>query len=101
MSGSIWYRGHATGFHMALDETLQRLLADVLGRRAPRLRHLAGASDPGDATDAELDEVCQALTDELVEAGFGPRGEPNDRGRSLQRLIDELNPARLRRLKGR
>jgi hypothetical protein len=86
---------------MALDETLRRALADVLGRRAPRLRRLAGGSDLGDATDAELDEVCQALTDELVETGFGPGGEPNERGRSLQRLIDEVNPARLRRLKGR
>jgi hypothetical protein len=75
---------------VALDEALRRLLEDVMSRRTPRLRHLAGSLDPSRAADAELDDVCQALTDEFVEAGFGPDGEPNDRGRLLERLIDEV-----------
>ncbi len=86
---------------MALDETLRRLLDDVMGRRVPRLRHLAGALDPNRAADAELDEVCQALTDEFVEVGFGPDGEANDRGLLLERLIDEVARPLMRRSRGR
>ncbi len=86
---------------MALDETLRRLLEDVMSRRTPRLRHLADSLDPSRAADAELDEVCQALTEEFVEAGFGSDGEPNDRGRLLERLIDEVARPLMRRSRER
>jgi hypothetical protein len=82
---------------LALDETLRRLLEDVMSRRTPRLRHAAASLDPSRAADAELDEVCQALTDEFVETGFGPDGEPNDRGLLLERLIDEVARPLMRR----
>ncbi|HET6921539.1 MAG TPA: hypothetical protein VFI16_00195 [Anaeromyxobacteraceae bacterium] len=83
---------------MALDETLRRLLEDVMSRRAPRLRHLL---DPDRATDAELDDACQVLTEEFVEAGFGSDGEPTERGRLLERLIDEVARPLMRRSRAR
>lgn len=83
---------------MALDETLHRLLDDVMRRRTPRLRRMA---DPEGAGDAELDEVCQALNDEFVEAGFGPDGLANPRGVLLEKLIEELAGTLMRRSRAR
>ena len=85
------------GARVALDETLRRLLDDVTSRRVPGLRHLAAAPDPGAAAEADLDEVCQALTDEMVETGFTLAGVLNERGLLLGQVLDELNRSRLRR----
>jgi hypothetical protein len=86
---------------VALDETLRHVLDDVMSRRAPRQRHLAGATDPDRAADAELDEACQALMDEFVEAGFGPDGRPNQHGLLLVRLIEELTRPLMQRSRAR
>ena len=81
---------------MVLDETLRRLLDEVTTRRTPGLRHVAAAADPSAAPEADLDVVCQALTDEMVETGFTSGGVLTDRGLRLGQLLDELNRARLR-----
>lgn len=86
------------GFRVALDETMRRLLDDVMGRRTPGLGRL---DDPERAEDAELDEVCQALNDEFVEAGFGPDGLANQRGALLERLIEEVAGTLMRRSRAR
>lgn len=85
---------------MPLDQTLRHLLGEVLGRRVPRLRHL-GEADPDRVADAELDEACQALMDEFVEAGFAADGQANQRGLLLQQLIEELARPLMQRSRAR
>lgn len=84
---------------VALDESLRKLLEDVMSRRTPGLRR-AGFDLEG-ASDAELDEVSQALLDEFVEAGFGPGGEPTQRGLLLERLVEEVARPLMRRSRSR
>ena len=71
----------------------------MLARRVPRLRHL-GEADPDRAPDAELDEACQALMDEFVEAGFAADGQVTQRG-VLQQLIEELARPLMQRSRAR
>lgn len=72
------------------EEALRSLVQAVLAARAPdKLAFLHGLPLTPSMTSI-TEEIRETLSDELVEVGLGPDGEPNDRGRLIEAAIDWL-----------
>lgn len=73
-----------------LDAQSRALLREVLQKRAPDL--LSIAEDPAHLiTESESDRLLLEIGQELVATGFDSNDEPNERGLSLERLLDNVN----------
>ena len=71
------------------------LLSDVVKKRCSHLP-LHDMASISRLNAAQVTELLHAIVEELTETGLMPDSEPNERGRKLDDLIDEV-----RRLSGR
>lgn len=80
---------------MRLSPPSRDLLRKVLAKREPRLGYVLD-----ETSDPSLEDLSTIIDDvvggELAETGFRDNSEPNERGRALEDLIDELNLIRWR-----
>ncbi|MCV4732524.1 hypothetical protein OFB80_32045, partial [Escherichia coli] len=74
---------------MKLNEKLRKLLAEVVEKRRPNMRHLV-TSGMIEVSDSELDELFDIVGDEFCETGLEKNDEPNKRGLLLEDLIGQL-----------
>ena len=70
----------------------RRLLTEIVEKWRPEWLDVVSASKTRTLTLAERQELCDMLANELVATGLGDDDEPNQRGRSIEGLIDRLNP---------
>lgn len=76
-----------------LTQEQERLLAEVIGKRNPRLTRLVDDVNDIELTDSQRDELREAVADEFIETGLEENDEPNKRGFLLEDLIGRLrNP---------
>lgn len=77
-----------------LTQSSVRLLREVLANRAPDL--LPCIPDHGRLRlgDEQRLRVSQSLAEELVAKGLGDNDEPNEHGRRIESLIDDVNRVR-------
>jgi hypothetical protein len=69
-------------------EEFDALLRQVVERHCPE--HLSKLAKLGELSDSERLALQQAVADELLATGLGDDDEPNERGLSLESLIDFL-----------
>jgi hypothetical protein len=70
------------------EKALQNLVEEVLRRRAPSDPQLLDAVARKHLTEESREAIRRALADELIEAGLGKEGDPNDHGRLVETAID-------------
>jgi hypothetical protein len=75
---------------LPLPKDMESLLREVLSKRTPQMLNILDSPASRMLTDEERDEIRQALTDEFCESGLYDNDEPNERGLSLEALIDKL-----------
>jgi len=68
----------------------KELLVEVLKKRIPPVLSFPDDLDLEKLTSQQVDDICQALTDEFAETGLMQNSEPNERGLRLETLIDCL-----------
>jgi len=66
----------------------------IVGARRPAFLGVVDRLEPGPVTDDEVDEVQDALLDELLESGLDAAGEADKYGWQVEDLIDLANHAR-------
>lgn len=81
---------------MRLDAKSRELLNEVLEARGRSHPELSGIADRNHLSESDVEQLCLMLTEELIATGLAPDDEPNERGRRLERLIDEVNRQRIR-----
>jgi hypothetical protein len=67
-----------------------QLLRDAIETEAPFLLPLLDKIGTSALTQDESNELRSAIGHHLIETGFGPQWEPNERGERLEALIDYL-----------
>ncbi len=68
------------------------LLREAVGFQRPDLLPLVDEVVQGRLKAKEKNELRLAVGLELAQSGFGENYEPNERGRQLELLVDELAP---------
>lgn len=68
----------------------KELLVEVLKKRIPSVLSFPDDLDLEKLTSQQVEDICQALTDEFTETGLLQNSEPNERGLRLETLIDHL-----------
>ncbi len=68
----------------------KELLIEVLKKRLPSVLPLPSDLEFDRVTPQQIDDICQALTDEFCETGLLSNSEPNERGIRLESLLDHL-----------
>jgi hypothetical protein len=76
-----------------LPAHLRSVLRDVMQRHLPDLVSVFDSPEPEELTIQERINLRDAVGSELCETGFESDFEPNERGRSLEELIDWLGVA--------
>jgi hypothetical protein len=82
--------GHSKSAMKPLKPDEINLLVEVLRKRLPSVLSSSDQINVERIRTAEMEEVCQALTDEFCETGLLPSSEPNKRGLLLEQLIDRI-----------
>lgn len=67
-----------------------QLLRDAIETEVPSLLPLLDKMGTSEFTQDESNALRSAIVHHLVSTGFGPQGEPNERGIRLEALIDYL-----------
>ena len=68
----------------------KELLVEVLKKRIPSILSFPEGLDFAKLTSQQVEDICQALTDEFAETGLMQNSEPNERGLRLETIIDRL-----------
>jgi hypothetical protein len=72
------------------DESLVRLISEVVLAREPAQLDVVGQLRTRRLTEDEREAIREILADELLENGLGPDDEPNERGSLIETAIDWL-----------
>jgi hypothetical protein len=72
------------------DESLTRLITDIVRRREPSKLGSILAIQARLLSETEREALREILADELVAEGLGPDDEPNEHGRMVEAAIDWL-----------
>lgn len=69
---------------------MKELLSEVVRKRCPHLTGLVASLENVELTDAQRDELWDAVANEFSETGLKEDDEPNERGLVLEDLIGRL-----------
>lgn len=77
---------------ISLRPARKELLVEILAERRPSLIPLA--TGPSGPSGAEARQIQDVLSDELCATGLGADDVPNERGLSIEELIDAFSQCR-------
>lgn len=76
---------------LRLELPMAALLREVARKHGIDSARLQGADGTWRLTDAEAEQLIDAVSTEFAATGLGPDSEPTSRGMRLEELIDRLN----------
>lgn len=76
--------------NIVLDLQELNLLKEVVSKHNPSLLPMINSIGQVPLSFEQRESIREAIADEFIETGVGENDEPNDRGLSLESLIDRL-----------
>ncbi len=75
---------------LRLSPDMLSLVEEIVRSRCPDMLSLLDPRSKNQISEQQREDFCQVATDEFCVSGIREDGEPNQRGLSLEKLIDHL-----------